>query len=161
MEGKKKENIGLIILVVILLIACIGMGAFIFVNKDKLIVKTSKEETEKAKNQEIDKQDEEDVEEPTVAPVDDSKFTEKVYGSENHTIILFKSGKCVLKSGSEYSTHCTYSIENNTITLISFSPGASSGIEDTYIYNIIQDETNNEEYIELSTDPRQRHKYFR
>ena len=36
MEEKKQSNAGLIILVVILLLACAGMGAFIFVNKDKL-----------------------------------------------------------------------------------------------------------------------------
>lgn len=39
MEEKKKSNVGLIILVVILLLACVGMGAFIFVNKDKLNAK--------------------------------------------------------------------------------------------------------------------------
>ena len=33
MEEKKKSNAGLIVLVVILLLACAGMGAFIFVNK--------------------------------------------------------------------------------------------------------------------------------
>lgn len=42
MEEKKKSNVGLIVLVIVLLLACIGMGAFIFVNKDKL---TSKENT--------------------------------------------------------------------------------------------------------------------
>ena len=42
MEEKKKSNAGLIVLVVILLLACAGMGAFIFVNKDKL---TAKENT--------------------------------------------------------------------------------------------------------------------
>lgn len=39
MEEKKKSNAGLIVLVVILLLACAGMGAFIFVNKDKLTAK--------------------------------------------------------------------------------------------------------------------------
>lgn len=43
METKKeKKNIGLIILVVILLVTCIGMGTFIFINRDKL---TTKENT--------------------------------------------------------------------------------------------------------------------
>ena len=36
MEEKKKGNAGLIVLVVILLLACVGMGAFIFINKDNL-----------------------------------------------------------------------------------------------------------------------------
>lgn len=39
MEEKKKSNVGLIILVVILLLVCAGMGAFIFINKDKLMTK--------------------------------------------------------------------------------------------------------------------------
>ncbi|MBQ6497149.1 MAG: hypothetical protein IJI58_00335 [Bacilli bacterium] len=39
MEEKKKSSVGLIVLVVILLLACAGMGAFIFINKDKLTVK--------------------------------------------------------------------------------------------------------------------------
>ena len=39
MEEKKKSNVGLIVLVVILLLACTVMGAFIFINKDKLIDK--------------------------------------------------------------------------------------------------------------------------
>ena len=50
MEEKKKGNVGLIVLVVILLLACAGMGAFIFVNKDKLMSKentTTTSETEK------------------------------------------------------------------------------------------------------------------
>lgn len=36
MEVKKNKNVGLIIIGIILLLACIGMGAFIFINKDKL-----------------------------------------------------------------------------------------------------------------------------
>ena len=39
MEEKKKSNAGLIIFVVILLLACVGMGTFIFINKDKLLTK--------------------------------------------------------------------------------------------------------------------------
>ena len=49
MEEKKKSNVGLIVLVVILLLACAGMGAFIFVNKDKLM---SKENTATTANNE-------------------------------------------------------------------------------------------------------------
>jgi len=49
MEEKKKSNVGLIILVVILLLACAGMGAFIFINKDKL---TAKENTKTTVNSE-------------------------------------------------------------------------------------------------------------
>jgi len=42
MEEKKKGNTGLLILVVVLLLMCVGMGTFIFINKDKL---TAKENT--------------------------------------------------------------------------------------------------------------------
>ena len=51
MEEKKKGNGGLIVFVVILLLACVGMGAFIFINKDKIfssdstIVKNENKET--------------------------------------------------------------------------------------------------------------------
>ena len=48
MEEKKKSNSGLIILVVVLFVVCAIMGAFIFVNKDKLTTpSTTKEESSK------------------------------------------------------------------------------------------------------------------
>lgn len=47
MEEKKKSNVGLIVLVVILLLACVGMGTFIFINKDKLITKNDATTSEK------------------------------------------------------------------------------------------------------------------
>ena len=50
MEEKKKSNVGLIILVVILLLACAGMGTFIFVNKDKLTTKENSSVKEQMKN---------------------------------------------------------------------------------------------------------------
>ena len=49
MEESKKNSGGLIVLVVILLIACVGMGAFIFINKDNL---TAKENTQITTNNE-------------------------------------------------------------------------------------------------------------
>ena len=161
MEEKKKGNVGLIILVVILLIACIGMGAFIFINIDKIMVKTTTEATEKKNNQEVDKTDDvEDVEEPTITPADDSKYTEKVYSMNNESIVLFKSGKCVVKNNLEYTAHCTYSIENNTVTITRRATGPNNGSESTYVYNIVQDEAQ-DEYIELSTDSSQRYKYLK
>lgn len=48
MESQKKGNKWLIVSIVILLLACIGMGGFIFVNKDKL---TSKENTTTVSNE--------------------------------------------------------------------------------------------------------------
>ena len=49
MEEKKKSNVGLIILVVILLLACICMGGFIFLNKDKIFTKDNTQTTENNK----------------------------------------------------------------------------------------------------------------
>ena len=46
MEEKKKSNVGLIILVVVLILLCAGMGAFIFINKDKLTTKENSTENE-------------------------------------------------------------------------------------------------------------------
>ena len=43
---KEKKNKGLIIFTIILLLACIGMGTFIFINKDKLITKKTSKTTE-------------------------------------------------------------------------------------------------------------------
>ena len=48
MEEKKKSNAGLIVLVGILLLTCAGMGAFIFINKDKLIAKENATTTVKS-----------------------------------------------------------------------------------------------------------------
>ena len=58
MEEKKKSNVGLIILVVILLLACAGMGAFIFVNKDKLTAKENTTTTVKNEKKETNEKTE-------------------------------------------------------------------------------------------------------
>ena len=48
MEEKKKSNAGLVILVVLLLLMCVGMGGFIFINKDKLMAKENPSSTVKS-----------------------------------------------------------------------------------------------------------------
>lgn len=53
MEEKKKGNVGLIVLVIVLLLACVGMGAFIFVNKDKLTAKENTTTTVKNENKSV------------------------------------------------------------------------------------------------------------
>lgn len=58
MEEKKKSNAGLIVLVVILLLACVGMGAFIFVNKDKLTAKENTTTTVKNEKKETNEKTE-------------------------------------------------------------------------------------------------------
>ena len=50
MEENKKSNIGLIILVVILLLVCVGMGTYMFINKDKLTTKETSSANEQTKN---------------------------------------------------------------------------------------------------------------
>ena len=58
MEEKKKSNAGLIVLVVILLLACAGMGTFIFVNKDKLTAKENTTTTVKNEKKETNEKTE-------------------------------------------------------------------------------------------------------
>ena len=58
MEEKKKSNAGLIVFVVILLLACVGMGAFIFVNKDKLTAKENTTTTVKNEKKETNEKTE-------------------------------------------------------------------------------------------------------
>lgn len=53
MEEKKKSNVGLTILVVVLLIACAIMGTFIFINKDKLTAKENTTTTVKNDNKSV------------------------------------------------------------------------------------------------------------
>lgn len=53
MEEKKKSNVGLTILVVVLLIACAVMGTFIFINKDKLTAKENTTTTVKNDNKSV------------------------------------------------------------------------------------------------------------
>ena len=56
MEEKKKSNAGLIIFVVILLLACVGMGTFIFINKDKLLTKDNNSINDNQKNNKTDEE---------------------------------------------------------------------------------------------------------
>lgn len=60
MEEKKKSNVGLIVLVVVLLLACAGMGTFIFINKDKLITKNDASTAEKNNSNKEKKQEKDD-----------------------------------------------------------------------------------------------------
>lgn len=53
MEEKQKSNVGLIILVVVLLLVCAGMGTFIFINKDKLTAKENTTITVKNESKEV------------------------------------------------------------------------------------------------------------
>ena len=161
MEEKKKGNIGLIILVIILLIACIGMGSFIFINKDK-ITKEAKSDTVEANNKIDNTAKEEEIEEETTTSntaTEENSYIEKVYSMNNETIVLFKSGNCVVKSNLEYTAHCKYTIDNNVITMTRHITGPNDGSEKTFTYNIIEETY--DEYIELSTDKNQRYKLLK
>lgn len=57
-EEKKKGNNGLIILVVIILLLCVGIGAFVFMNKDKIFAKDTQSTQENAsKTEEVQKEE--------------------------------------------------------------------------------------------------------
>ena len=58
MEEKKKGSKGLVILVVILLLICAGLGSFIFINKDKLINNDSKQSVSTSENKKTEKESE-------------------------------------------------------------------------------------------------------
>lgn len=167
MEEKKKGNGGLIVLVVISLLLCIGMGCFIFINKEKLTAKenteVSEEKDNKSKNNNIKDSKEENIvqEDTTVNNVteNDNNYTEKVYSWNGSTIVLFKSGKCVVTSGQEYTAHCNYNLDNNSINITRYKTGPSAGIETTYTYNITLE--NGEEYIVSSTNNDDRYKLLK
>ncbi len=85
MEEKKKGNSGLIILVVLLFVACAIMGAFIFVNKDKLTAKGNTSSTV-----ETDKKD-----------TNDSKCKEvKTYDTTDEKIVKLVDSLTVMVGGN-------------------------------------------------------------
>ena len=155
MEEKRTRINGLIVLVVILFVACAGMGAFIFMNMNKL---TAQENTEinEAKNNKEETSTEENVNTNNAAETD-NKYIEKVYSSDSDSLIFFKSGNCVLKHASEYTAHCKYYVENNEIYITHRPLGANAGGEQNSTYIMVTDH-NNEEYIEYSADSSQRYK---
>lgn len=88
MEEKKKGNGGLVALVIILLLACIGMGAFIFINKDKLIAKEDGKTTIENKNK------------------DSNKGSQKDTNVETNAIIIFDGSKSINSDVKDYSLSC-------------------------------------------------------
>ena len=63
MEVKEKKSTGLVCVVIILLIICLGMGTFIFINKDKLFAKESQTTTESSNKEQSTEKEEETKEE--------------------------------------------------------------------------------------------------
>ena len=79
MEEKKKSNAGLIVLVVILLLACIGMGSFIFINKDKLTAKGNATTTVESDKKDTNEKTETTKEESKSQDVSNTKYCEGTY----------------------------------------------------------------------------------
>lgn len=165
MNEEKKGKGGLIVLILALLLVCIGLGSFIFINKDKLIEKENVVDCDD-KEDKTDIDDVTDLEEETTEIGDNSEdnsnednYTEKVYYLDGSTIVLFKSGKCLTANSQEYTPHCTYNIDNNILNLTRTTIGSNDGSQSTYVYNIIIE--NNEEYIVLSTDDKYKYKLLK
>ena len=152
MDEKKKGNAGLIICIVILLLICVGMGTYIFINKDKLIAKEKAETTVKNDDKDVvEEVSEKTVDAEETTDIDDSKYTDSVYGLNGSTIVLFKTGKCVMADTSHYTAHCRYYIEDKivNITRTSLAPGNGTEVEDMYTMTT---DNNGIEYIESSTN---------
>ena len=147
MEEKQKSSVGLVVLVVILLLACVGMGAFIFVNKYKLISRestqtTNKEEekeTETAEKTETTKENEKETAEKTETTKANEKAIETrectgvysgtaaitqdartgQYGKGNLTIKLKSDGTYELKKANANGAVGSYTIIENALLLSS------------------------------------------
>ena len=130
MEEKKKSNVGLIILVVILLLACAGMGSFIFINKDKLTAKenstTTKVETIKDTTNDSTEKSSNDIFKDDTIKI--SYYETKQEGTEKYNLTLINTGKnygyftlryvSAYGSGSEApSTNGYYLIKDSKLVL--------------------------------------------
>lgn len=155
MEEKKKSNAGLIVLIVILLLACAGMGAFIFVNKDKL---TAKENT--TTSAESDKNDTNEKAETTTEKantIETRKCTgvytgtaaltqdvqTKEYGKGTLTIELKSDGTYELKKENMNGASGSYTIIENALLLKTSpettGPGGDSSAKYSQYLNINDD----------------------
>lgn len=152
------------VLVIILLILVIGLSGFVAYDKllnksDNKITKCEKELNALKNEKNTTTEEDTTKNESSTTEVDDTKYTEKMYSSENSKITLFKSGNCVVASGYEYTAKCKYYVENNILYITRQNAGIGDGSESTSTYNIIVD--GNEEYIELSTNKNERLKLLK
>ena len=155
MEEKQKSSVGLVVLVVILLLACVGMGAFIFVNKDKLISKEStqttnkEEEKETADKTETTKENEKAIEtrectgvySGTAAITQDARTGQ--YGKGNLTIKLKSDGTYELKKANANCAVGSYTIIENALLLKTTpevtGPGVDGSAQYSHFLNISSD----------------------
>jgi cytoskeletal protein RodZ len=155
MEEKKKGNKGLVALVIILLLACIGMGVFIFINKDKL---TAKENA--TKTVESDKNDTNEKTEITTEKANTietrkctgvytgtAALTQDVhtgqYGKGTLTIELKSDGTYELKKENMNGTMGNYTIIENTLLLKTSPETTGPGGDTSAKYS---------EYLNISND---------
>ena len=145
MEEKKKSNVGLIILVVILLLACAGMGAFIFINKDKLTTKENTTTIEKNESNHDEK------------TTSDTKDVDLINNGERigtYSIYMGKSSR----DGGEYTLTMFYTRDKNEgsfqlveATSMSYNQVAHGGytIKDSYIefYNNLLTDTDKNSFV--------------
>ena len=169
MEEKQKSSVGLVVLVVILLLACVGMGAFIFVNKDKLISKESTQTTNKeeekgtAEKTETTKENEKETAEKTETTKANEKAIETrectgvysgtaaitqdartgQYGKGNLTIKLKSDGTYELKKANANGAVGSYTIIENALLLKTTpevtGPGVDGSAQYSHFLNISSD----------------------
>lgn len=129
MKEKKKSNIGLTVLVVILLLICVGMGTFIFANKDKLTAKETTQSTIKnEKNNNIETRKCTGVYSGTAAITQDIQTGQ--YGKGTLTIELKTDGTYELKKENMSGITGNYTIIENAL-LLKTSPETIGSGEDT------------------------------
>lgn len=129
MEEKKKSNAGLIVLIVILLLACAGMGSFIFINKDKLTAKENATTTVESDKKDTNEKTETTKEESKSQDVSNTKYCEGTYtfndnlplgdGELHKQVYTLKNDGTF--SGSKNDTskeEGTYIIKDDTIVFI-------------------------------------------
>ena len=156
MEVKEKKSTGLVCVVIILLIICLGMGTFIFINKDKLFAKESQTTTESSNKEQSTEKEEETKEEikEEIKAIDLSKslntngytynsltdkdenvgFSLKVNDDKKSvTVTIYEKGSKMI-SDIIHSTWSTDPIDKQ-IT------GFTKKIESTYIGGLGQDST--------------------
>lgn len=101
-EGKKKNNVVLIVLVVLLGLACLGMSAYIFMDKNQ--DKSTKSSTTNTKVKEEQNNDTSD-DSTTKDNTKDNVNTQDTQNTQN--TVLFDNSKSLNTTGNTYSLHCS------------------------------------------------------
>lgn len=163
MENTEKKGCNKV-LVVILLLIIVGLAGFICYDKlvnnkttkcEKELKELKNKQNSSNKKKEEKAKDENKKEDTTTS--DDSKHAEKVYADGNGTtIVLFKSGNCIVAGTNEFTPDCTYYIENNKVLLTRSATGPSDGSKKTYTYSISVD--GSEEYLQSDDNQNTRFK---